>query len=102
MHIDTMTSAVSSPQQIQRQVESTATGQPTGANFGEQLSHAVEHINGLQQNASNLVEQVATGQIENVHTAMIAMEQASLSFNFGLQVRNKVLDAYQEIMRTQI
>jgi len=102
MHIDAMTSAVSSPQQIQRQVESPATGQPAGASFGEQLSQAVEHINGLQQNASNLVEQVATGQIENVHQAMIAMEQASLSFNFGLQVRNKVLDAYQEIMRTQI
>jgi len=83
-------------------VEPTSESPATGPSFGEQVQQAVEQINDLQNQASSLVEKVATGQIEDVHKAMIAMEHASLSFNFGLQVRNKALDAYQEIMRTQI
>jgi len=70
--------------------------------IGEQVSSAMNKVNELQQNANTMAEQVASGNVEDVHKAMIAMEQASMAMDFTLQVRNKVLEAYQEIMRTQI
>ncbi len=102
MRIEGMPSSISNLQPVQRPAEPSADAPVAGPSFGEQVKDAVEHINDLQSNAADLVEKVATGQTEDVHKAMIAMEHASLSFNFGLQVRNKALEAYQEIMKTQI
>ena len=45
---------------------------------------------------------MATGDIEDVHQAMVAMQKASLALQFTVQVRNKVIDAYTEIMHTQV
>ncbi|MHB0939770.1 MAG: flagellar hook-basal body complex protein FliE [Armatimonadota bacterium] len=90
-----------SPQTLQRQERPLADpGKAPG--IGEQVTSAINKINELQQNASTLVEQVASGNVEDVHKAMVAMEQASMAMDFTLQVRNKVLEAYQEIMRMQI
>ncbi len=102
MRIEGMPSTVYSPQTIQKPVEPAGNAKTTGANFGDEMQNAVDNINNLQSKASEMVEKVATGQTDEVHKAMIAMEQASLTFNFTLQVRNKVLDAYQEIMKTQV
>jgi flagellar hook-basal body complex protein FliE len=102
MRIEGMPSPISSTQNIQRPVEPIENTQSTGSTFGEHIQNAVDNINNLQSKASEMVEQVVTGQTDEIHKAMIAMEQASLSFNFGLQVRNKALDAYQEIMKTQL
>jgi len=102
MRIEGVPSSIDSLQSVRRPAEPAGEPQASGPTFGEQVQKAVEQISDLQSEASDLVEQVATGQVEDVHKAMIAMEQASLSFNFGLQVRNKALEAYQEIMRTQI
>jgi len=76
----------------------------TGApiNFAEHVTQAIHHLNDLQNHANTLSQQVATGSVEDAHTAMIAMEQASLAFDYTLEVRNKVLDAYQQIMQTQV
>ena len=90
-----------SPKILQRQERSLA-APDTAPGIGEQVTSAINKVNELQQNANSLVEQVAAGNVEDVHTAMIAMEQASMAMDFTLQVRNKVLEAYQEIMRMQI
>lgn len=102
MRIEGVPSTIYAPQPVQRPVEPSGDQQIAGPSFGEQVTNAIGQINDLQAKASDLVEKVATGQVEDVHKAMIAMEHASLSFNFGLQVRNKALEAYQEIMKTQI
>ncbi len=101
MRIEGMPTPVYSQQNTQRSTAPTGETQPIGT-FGEHVQNAVDNINNLQSKASEMVEKVALGQTDDVHKAMIAMEQASLTFNFGLQVRNKVLDAYQEIMKTQL
>ena len=73
-----------------------------GMDFAAHVTQAINHLNDLQQHANTLTEQVATGKVEDTYKAMIAMEQASLAFDYTLEVRNKVLDAYQQIMQTQV
>lgn len=70
--------------------------------FGATLQGAVREVNGLQVQADKVAAKLATGNIEDVHQAMIAMQKASLAMQFTVQVRNKVIEAYQEIMRTQV
>lgn len=70
--------------------------------FGEQLSDAIEQVNKMQQDADKLAGQVAAGDVENVHQAMVATQKAVLSLEFAVQVRNKAIEAYQELMKTQV
>lgn len=70
--------------------------------FGATLRGAVREVNGLQIQADGVAAKLATGNIEDVHEAMLAMQKASIAMQFTVQVRNKVVEAYQEIMRTQV
>jgi len=74
----------------------------TGESFGDTLTKAIEKVNDLQKQADSAAVKVATGDVENIHQAMIAMEKAVLALEFTVQVRNKAVEAYQELMRTQI
>ena len=82
------------------------TSKPSAAggpdSFGSTLKGAVKEVNGLQVQGDKLAAKLATGDIEDVHQAMIAMQKASLAMQFTVQVRNKVIEAYQEVMRTQV
>ena len=69
--------------------------------FGEQLEGAVSGIDGAQQDAEYKVNSMLAGGGTDVHDAMIAVQKADLSFQLMLQVRNKVVQAYQEIERMQ-
>lgn len=71
----------------------------SGVGFGELLRKSVQQVNDLQLNAENLDKQLAMGTLENVHEATIAAEKAALAVELTAQIRNKVLEAYQEIMR---
>src|SRR5262249_43030497 len=70
--------------------------------FHQILSGAINGIESLQQNASDAVQKFLTGENEELHTTVLAAQKAELAFELGLQVRNKVVDAYQEIMRMQM
>ena len=70
--------------------------------FSEALHNAVNDVERLQQNADKAIQKVQTGQASNLHEAMIALEKADISFRTMLQVRNKLIEAYQEIMRMQV
>jgi flagellar hook-basal body complex protein FliE len=69
--------------------------------FGEQLESAVSGVAGAQQDAEYKVNSMLSGGGTEVHDAMIAVQKADLSFQLMLQVRNKVVQAYQEIERMQ-
>ncbi|GAB6173423.1 flagellar hook-basal body complex protein FliE [Paradesulfitobacterium aromaticivorans] len=73
-----------------------------GVDFSKFLQEAIDQVNALQQNAEAASTGLATGKIQDLHTAIIALEKASLSMSLTVEVRNKVLDAYQEMMRMQI
>jgi flagellar hook-basal body complex protein FliE len=72
------------------------------ASFADALRGAVSDANKLQLEAEGAAINVVAGDAASLHKAMIALEKADISFRTLLQVRNKVLEAYQEIMRMQI
>jgi len=74
----------------------------SGVSFKEMVKDAVGEVNRLQAQADELAVKLATGDVEDVHRAMIAMQKAKLALDLTIQVRNKVIEAYQEIMRMQV
>ncbi len=75
---------------------------PQGASFGTVLKDAILDINKLQNNADQAIAKVQLEDAGSIHDAMIALEKAGISFQVMMQVRNKILDTYQEIMRMQV
>lgn len=73
-----------------------------GRSFMQTLKQAVESVNQQQVQSDDVAARFAAGQVEDVHDAMISMEKAALSFKFMVEVRNKLLDGYQEVMRMQV
>jgi flagellar hook-basal body complex protein FliE len=81
----------------------SATGTAKAApGFGEMLKESLNEVNKMQLDADKSVEDLATGKNKNIHETMIAISQADMAFRMTMQVRNKVVDAYQEIMRMSI
>ena len=83
---------------------STIAASPKGAAGGFQalLASAISKTNELQQQAELKETRFMAGDVEELHGLMIAQEKASLAFQLTMQVRNKLVDAYQEVMRMQI
>ncbi len=75
-------------------------GQDPLSGFKETLTQSIQELNQLSNAASLKIQEMVTGEAD-IHEAMIAMEKAGISFRLMLQVRNKVLSAYEEIMRMQ-
>ena len=80
----------------------TAELKQTHDSFGETLTRAMSEVNTLQQEAEKTVEQLAKGEQVDLHEVMIAAEKARTSFDLLMEIRNKALDAYRELMRTQV
>ena len=73
-----------------------------GGGFQDVFSSAVKTVEAYGQNASASVERFLSGEGEELHQTVLATQQAELSFELFLQARNKVVSAYQEIMRMQM
>jgi flagellar hook-basal body complex protein FliE len=74
---------------------------PSGGDFASQLSASLQNLQDMQTNTDNLAVQAATGQLADVHDYIIAATEANLTTQLAVQVRNKALDAFNEIMRMQ-
>ena len=79
-------------------------GQKQGgaSGFGEILNQSIAAVNTQMGEADALARGLASGQHAKIHETMIAAEQAGISFRLMTRVQQKVLDAYQEIMRMQL
>ncbi len=73
-----------------------------GAGFRDLLEGAINRVGNLQQVASQGIEKALSGEGEELHNTVLATQRAELAFEMFMQVRNKVTQAYQEIMRMQI
>jgi len=71
-------------------------------NFGEFLTEALGEVNSLQQDAAKASFDLAAGKLQDISQVTIAAEKATIAMQLTMQVRNKVVDAYQEIMRMQV
>jgi len=70
--------------------------------FGDAVAKAVENLDGLQNNADQAGVQAATGRLTDVHDYMIAANKAQVATELTVAVRNKAVDAFNEIMRMQV
>ena len=73
-----------------------------GKSFAETLSALMKETDALQKSADKTLEDFSKGKVENLHDVMISMSKADLSFRMLLEVRNKLVEAYTEVMRTQV
>ncbi|MHB9145611.1 MAG: flagellar hook-basal body complex protein FliE [Symbiobacteriia bacterium] len=73
-----------------------------GTSFADALQGALQQVQQLQNASDQEATKLATGQSQDLHAAMIATEKATLALDLTVEVRNKVLDAYQEIMRLPV
>lgn len=70
--------------------------------FKDIVAKFLSTVNQLQLDADAKVRGLATGEVKNLHEVMIASEKAGLAMQFTLQLRNRLIEAYQEILRTQV
>jgi flagellar hook-basal body complex protein FliE len=70
--------------------------------FGSMLARSLDDVNRLKLEADEAVENLATGKQKDIHATMIALEKADIAFQLLMQVRNKIISAYETIMRTQV
>src|SRR6476646_3684548 len=77
---------------------------PSGATtgFGALLDRAMGSVNGQQQAADQAVLDLAAGRVTDLHQVTLAVSKADLAFRLFLEIRNRLTDAYQEIMRMQV
>ena len=74
----------------------------TGKTFGDFLQDSISQVNNLQVSANDAMSKLASGESRDMHETLLAVEKAEIAFKAMNQVRSKVIDAYQEIMRMQI
>ncbi len=95
MNIDDVLTVPSGPQRIEPKEPSDPF-----SDFKKALGRSVEELNRLSDEANQKVQEMLLGETD-IHEAMIAMEKAGISLRLMLQVRNKIIAAYEEIMRMQ-
>ncbi len=100
--ISSGSSASSSLDQISSDISAQKGSDQATGSFESTLSGFINNVNDLQNSANNAIDQMATGQAADVHEVMVAMEKAKISFDLLMEVRNKMLDAYKQIMQMQI
>jgi len=69
----------------------------TGSSFSDMLKSSIDEVSKMQQDASQAVDDLATGKTDNVTGVMTAVEKSDLAFNTLLAIRSKLMDAYNEI-----
>ncbi|HRP62204.1 MAG TPA: flagellar hook-basal body complex protein FliE [Phycisphaerales bacterium] len=74
----------------------------SGPDFREVLRRQIDEVNALQQDAKRAVEDLAAGRRNDVESVIIATEKADVAFKMLLQVRNKVMDAYEEVKQIRV
>ena len=80
---------------------------PTGSQedktrFGALLKDAISTVNDLSKKSDMEIQKIITGESDELHTAVIAMQRADVSFQMMMQVRNKIVQAYQEVLRMPV
>ncbi len=85
-------------------VTAPASSPPTSAagGFAAALREAVEKVSDLQHASGQEIQKLITGESDDLHKTMLAVQRAELAFELMMEVRNKVVQAYQEIMRIQV
>ncbi len=74
----------------------------TGNSFKDMLQGFVGDVNKMQLQADEQVNKLAAGEVTDVHDVMVKVEEANLSFSLMMEIRNKIVEGYKEVIKTQI
>ena len=74
----------------------------TQKSFADTLKDAIGSVNDMQKSSDKAAQELATGRTDNVADVMIATEKADIALKLMVQVRNKIIDAYQDVMKMQV
>ena len=84
-------------------LEKNTQSQPTdGANFMDLVKGFVGDVNDIQLHSGKMIDAFAAGEVTDVHQVMVASQEAGLALDLLLEVRNRTMEAFQEIMRMQV
>lgn len=70
--------------------------------FADTLAESLNKVNQIQQEADKSIEKLVAGKTQNIHETMLAVGKADTAFRMTMQVRNKIVEAYQEVLRMQV
>lgn len=79
-----------------------AASRDTGQGFGELFKGTLDSVQSMHKEAQSSADRFMSGEAEDIHKVAMDQQRAHLAFDYVLQVRNKVVQAYQEIMRMQV
>lgn len=83
-------------------IDKSSKGSAESTGFGDVLRKSINSVNANIQEAGKMSEGLVSGQHSNIHETMIAMEKSTVSFRMLTKVQQKVISAYQDIMRMQV
>ncbi|MBM3326353.1 MAG: flagellar hook-basal body complex protein FliE [Calditrichaeota bacterium] len=87
---------------IIRPTDTPPKAQPQTAPFSDVIKNLVGEVDKLQKSAETATDRMLTGELEDVHQVIVAMEEAQVSFRLLMEVRNKMVEAYKEVIRMQV
>ncbi|MCD4828103.1 MAG: flagellar hook-basal body complex protein FliE [Candidatus Cloacimonetes bacterium] len=102
--IDARVEAIRQMQQMQRQAAGQQQTQQdaTEVSFGSMLKQYMTDVNDMQVQADDQIRRAIAGEDIDPHNVMLAVEKADIAFEMVMKIRNKMLEAYQEVMKTQV
>ncbi len=83
-------------------MENASDARATATTFSEALRGSISEVNTAQVQADHAIQELISGRSKNIHETLLAVEKADSSLKLMMQVRNKILDAYKEVMRMQV
>ncbi len=95
-------SRIGSSNSITQPTGNNSTENVGGKSFADTLNEAIGSVNQLQKESDEKIQELATGKTDDIAGVMIATEKADIALRAMVQVRNKIIDAYQEIMKMQV
>ncbi|WP_077615075.1 flagellar hook-basal body complex protein FliE [Caenibacillus caldisaponilyticus] len=94
--------AGATPQTVAAGAKPAASAASVEKSFSKALGDAIQKVNDAQIESDQQVTALANGQAQNLHNVMIALEKAEITLRLAVEVRDKVISAYQDIMRMQV
>ncbi|WP_433749720.1 flagellar hook-basal body complex protein FliE [Falsibacillus pallidus] len=101
-NINSMTNSILRPSDAKKTAENLQNPFEAQTKFADYLKESLNEVNQSQNIADKLTGQLAQGKDIDLHQVMIASQKASITMQTTIEIRNKVVEAYQEIMRMQV
>ena len=88
--------------EISARIDGSPAGHSSSTGFSDKLHEGIRSVDAAVKNADQLPEKLLSGEIGDFHEVAVQIKEAELSFRFSMEIRNKLIDAYREVMRMNV